>query len=55
MLRHTNIISTHFLSKIAKKAKPVRVATLDIALNNHPNPNVYGAYGLDEPLYLSTH
>jgi phytoene dehydrogenase-like protein len=55
MLRHTNGISTHFLSKIAKEAKPVRVATLDIALSNHPNPNVYGAYGLDEPLYLSTH
>jgi phytoene dehydrogenase-like protein len=56
MLKHTDgISSTHFLSKIAKESKPVRVATLDIALSTHPNPNVYGAYGLDEPLYLSTH
>jgi phytoene dehydrogenase-like protein len=55
MLKHTDGISTHFLSKIAKESKPVRVATLDIALSTHPNPNVYGAYGLDEPLYLSTH
>lgn len=56
MLKHTDRISSSpFLSKIAKESKPVRVATLDIALSTHPNPNVYGAYGLDEPLYLSTH
>lgn len=55
LLKNTNGISSHFLSSIAKDSKPVRVATLDIALSTHPNPDVYGAYGLDEPLYLSTH
>lgn len=31
------------------------MATLDIALTNLPNPEVYGAYGMDTPLYLSLH
>jgi phytoene dehydrogenase-like protein len=55
LLKNTNEISAHFLSRIAKESKPVGVATLDIALSTHPNPSIYGAYGLDEPLYLSTH
>jgi phytoene dehydrogenase-like protein len=55
LLKNTDEISTHFLSRIVKQSNPVRVATLDIALSIHPNPDVYGAYGLDEPLYLSTH
>jgi hypothetical protein len=55
LLKNTNEISTHFLSRIAKESKPVGVATLDIALSTHPNPGIYGAYGLDQPLYLSTH
>ena len=54
-MKNTNEISAHFLSRIAKESKPVGVATLDIALSTHPNPGIYGAYGLDEPLYLSTH
>jgi phytoene dehydrogenase-like protein len=55
LLKNTKGISKHFLTKISKELRPVRAATLDIALRTHPNPNVYGAYGLDEPLYLSTH
>ena len=55
LLKNTDEISTHFLSRIVKQSNPVRVATLDIALSIRPNPDVYGAYGLDEPLYLSTH
>ena len=33
LLKNTNEISTHFLSRIAKESKPVGVATLDIALS----------------------
>lgn len=58
LLNHDNAVSSSsssFLSQIVKEATPVRAATLDIALTTLPNPNVLGAYGVDNPLYLSTH
>ena len=35
--------------------RPAKIATLYLALSRLPDPNVYGAYGLDAPLYLSLH
>jgi phytoene dehydrogenase-like protein len=48
-------IEPPFLQQLKDQFNPVRVATLDIALSHLPNPNVYGAYGIDSPLYLSLH
>lgn len=55
LLKHSNVVSPAFLSHIVKGANPVRAATLDIALTTLPNPDVLGTYGVDNPLYLSTH
>jgi phytoene dehydrogenase-like protein len=58
LLNHDSAVSSSsstFLSQIVKEANPVRAATLDIALTILPNPNVLGVYGVDNPLYLSTH
>lgn len=57
LLKHSNVVSPAFLSQIVKMkgANPVRAATLDIALTALPNPDVLGTYGVDNPLYLSTH
>lgn len=54
-LKRIVTIKPAFLQQLEKMNKPSRVATLDIALSNLPNPNVYGAYGMDSPLYLSLH
>jgi phytoene dehydrogenase-like protein len=46
----------YFLSTIIHPVtKPVRVATLDTALSNLPNPDVPIAIGVDTSLYLSVH
>lgn len=55
LLKHNNVVSPAFLSQIVKGANPVRAATLDIALTTLPNHEVLGTYGVDNPLYLSTH
>jgi phytoene dehydrogenase-like protein len=43
------------LSKIAKEAKPVRMACLDIALSSLPDKNTLFALAVDRPLYFSVH
>ncbi|MDQ4073288.1 MAG: NAD(P)/FAD-dependent oxidoreductase [Thermoproteota archaeon] len=48
-------INQIFLQQLKDQINPVRVATLDIALSRLPDPDVYGAYGIDAPLYLSLH
>jgi phytoene dehydrogenase-like protein len=55
LLKNSNVVSPAFLSQIVKGANPVRAATLDLALTTLPNPDVLGTYGVDSPLYLSTH
>jgi len=46
----------YFLSNIIDSVtKPVRVATLDIALSKLPKPEIPVAIGVDAPLYLSVH
>lgn len=55
LLKQNSLISSSFLSQIVKNANPVRAAILDIALTTLPKPDVFGAYSLDNPLYLSTH
>jgi phytoene dehydrogenase-like protein len=55
LLKQSSSVSSSFLSQIVKGANPVRATTLDIALTTLPKPNVFGAYGVDNPLYLSTH
>jgi phytoene dehydrogenase-like protein len=46
----------YFVSNIIDPVtKPVRIATLDIALSKLPNPEVPVAIGVDAPLYLSVH
>jgi phytoene dehydrogenase-like protein len=46
----------YFLSNIIDSVtKPVRVATLDIALSKLPKPEIPVAMGVDAPLYLSVH
>jgi phytoene dehydrogenase-like protein len=54
-LKRIVTINPAFVQQLEKMNKPSRVATLDIALSKLPNPNVYGAYGMDSPLYLSLH
>lgn len=53
LLKHSGIVDSSV--QIVKAAIPVRVATLDIALDALPNPNVLGAFGVDNPIYFSTH
>ena len=55
LLKQSSLVSSSFLSQIVEGANPIRAATLDIALTTLPMPNVFGAYGVDNPLYLSTH
>ena len=55
LLKQSSLVSSSFLSHIVKGANPIIAATLDIALTTLPIPNVFGAYGVDNPLYLSTH
>lgn len=55
LLKQSSLVSSSFLSQMIKGANPVRAATLDIALTTLPKPNVFGVYGVDNPLYLSTH
>jgi phytoene dehydrogenase-like protein len=43
------------LARWAAAAIPVRVASLDVALRRLPNPRARIAFGVDVPLYLSTH
>ena len=43
------------LSKVAKEAKPVRMACLDIALSSLPDKNTLFALAVDRPLYFSVH
>jgi phytoene dehydrogenase-like protein len=55
LLKQSSLVSSSFLSQMVKGTNPVRAATLDIALTTLPKPNVFGVYGVDNPLYLSTH
>lgn len=55
LLKQSSLVSSSFLSQMIKGANPVRAATLDIALTTLPKPNVFGVYGVDNPLCLSTH
>jgi hypothetical protein len=55
LLKQSSLVSSSFLSQIIKSTNPVRAAALDIALTSLPKPDVFGAYGIDNPLYLSTH
>ena len=55
LLRNNTAINSSFIKHLEKMEKPAKVATLDLALSKLPNPNIYGAYGLDVPLYLSLH
>jgi phytoene dehydrogenase-like protein len=43
------------LSRVAAEAVPVRIATLDLALERLPRPAATFALGIDEPLYFSVH
>jgi phytoene dehydrogenase-like protein len=43
------------LRRWAEAAIPMWVASLDVALRRLPNPRARVAFGLDAPLYLSTH
>jgi phytoene dehydrogenase-like protein len=43
------------ITRAAKEAIPVRVATLDVALNSLPRPDRLAGFGIDKPLYLSVH
>ncbi|WP_458720148.1 hypothetical protein [Candidatus Nitrosocosmicus sp. R] len=55
LLKENTLIKTSFLNQLEKMNRPAKVATLDLVLSRLPDPNVYGAYGLDAPLYLSLH
>jgi hypothetical protein len=55
LLKDNTLVDRKFLTKLEKINRPAKVATLDLALTNLPNPDVYGAYGMDKPLYLSLH
>jgi phytoene dehydrogenase-like protein len=43
------------VSEWAKRARPVRAASLDVALRALPRPHATFALGIDEPLYASVH
>jgi phytoene dehydrogenase-like protein len=43
------------LSRWARSARPVRAASLDVALRQLPRPHATFALGIDEPLYVSVH
>jgi phytoene dehydrogenase-like protein len=55
LLKDDALINPEFLDQLEKMNTPAKVATLDLALTNLPNPDVYGVFGLDKPLYLSLH
>ncbi len=55
LLKENTLVNPAFLNQLEKMNRPAKVATLDLALSRLPDPNVYGAYGLDTPLYLSLH
>jgi phytoene dehydrogenase-like protein len=55
LLKSNARVSKSFLNHLAEGVTPVRVATMDIALSKLPNPESFGAYGIDDPLYLSVH
>jgi phytoene dehydrogenase-like protein len=55
LLKDNTLINRDYISQLEKINRPARVATLDLALSGLPNPDVYGIYGLDTPLYLSLH
>jgi phytoene dehydrogenase-like protein len=55
LLKDNTLINPAFLNQLEKMNRPARVATLDLALSSLPNPDIYGAYGMDTPLYLSLH
>jgi phytoene dehydrogenase-like protein len=55
LLKNNDRVSKFLLNQLTDRVTPVRVATLDIALSKLPKPEIYGAYGLDDPLYLSVH
>ena len=55
LLKDNTLINPVYLNQLEKINRPARVATLDLALSSLPNPDVYGTYGLDTPLYLSLH
>ncbi|MCC2647741.1 MAG: phytoene dehydrogenase-like oxidoreductase [Nitrososphaeraceae archaeon] len=43
------------VSKAAKEARPIRMACLDVALNNLPDKDALFALGVDLALYFSVH
>jgi phytoene dehydrogenase-like protein len=43
------------VSKAAKESRPIRMACLDVALNNLPDKDALFALGVDLPLYFSVH
>jgi phytoene dehydrogenase-like protein len=45
----------NMVSKAAKEARPIRMACLDVALNNLPDKDALFALGVDLPLYFSVH
>jgi hypothetical protein len=55
LLKDNTLIDRKFLTNLEKINRPAKVATLDLVLTNLPNPDVYGVYGMDKPLYLSLH
>lgn len=55
LLNKNTMVSPEFLKQLEFMNRPAKVATLDVALNSLPNPDVDGAYGMDTPLYLSLH
>jgi phytoene dehydrogenase-like protein len=55
LLKDNALIDPAYLNQLEKINRPAKVATLDLALSGLSNPNVYGAYGMDNPLYLSLH
>lgn len=53
LFRNKNVPAS--ISRFAKEAIPVKVATLDVALSSLPRPDRLVALGIDKPLYLSVH
>ncbi len=47
--------NSNILSEIVNQIKPIKGASLDIALKKLPNPNIQFALSLDAPLYFSNH
>lgn len=55
LLKDNKKVNSEFLKQLENINRPARVATLDLALSSLPNPDVYGVYGMDTPLYISLH